>query len=134
MREPKEEAEEIGEKIGEAVLEAITKSSEYANILIDDEADPQNTLLISLARVHFLYVSLIATARGVLKDDALLKNINETVLQTMLYCLKGNIEPIQLAEIIKTNLPLVTREFLDQISEEEELDRFLMTKGSKVTQ
>jgi hypothetical protein len=132
MRDPKEDAEEIGEKIGEAVLSAITKSSEYANMLIDEETDPKNTLLVSLARVHFLYVSLVATARGVLNDDDLLKNINETVLQTMLYSLKGRIDAMALAEILKTDLPLITPEFLDQISEDED-DIMLVSKGSKTT-
>ena len=133
MRDPKDEAEEIGEKIGEAVLSAITKSSEYANILIDEDSDPKNMLLVSLARVHFLYVSLIASARGVLNDDNLLKNINETVLQTMIYSLKGRVDAMAICDLLKTDLPLITPEFLDQINEDED-DIMLASKGSKTTQ
>lgn len=129
-----DDSEELGEKIGLAVLEAIVKAPEYADILLDDEADPSNLLLVSLARVHFLYATLMSTARSVIKDENALHHINETVLQTMLVCLKEKLEPVELAKVLRTDLPLMTKEYLEQFGAVGEPDIKVMAIGSKRTQ
>lgn len=126
------QAEILGEQIGVAVLEAILKAPEYASLLVDPSADPKATLFYSLSRIHFLYVTLIATARTVLKDDEVLKQINETVLQTMLYCLKEKLDPIEVANVLKTDLPLMTPAYLEIIAEESGIKP--SAQGSKRTQ
>jgi hypothetical protein len=126
--------EELGEKIGLAVLDAIVKAPEYADILVDEDADPSNLLLVSLARVHFLYATLLATARSVITDEEALHHINETVMQTMLVCLKEKLDPVNLAKVMRTNLPLMTEEYLEQFHKESSPDVKVMAVGSKRTQ
>lgn len=125
------QAEILGEQIGVAVLEAILKAPEYAGLLVDPSADPRTALFHTLARVHFLYVTLMATARTTL-DDEVLKQINETVLQTMLYCLKEKLEPIEVANVLKTELPLMTPAYLEIIADESGIKP--SAQGSKRTQ
>jgi hypothetical protein len=133
MSDPNKNAEILGEQIGKAVLEAIIKAPEYAGLLLDYSADPKSTLFYSLARIHFLYTTLIATARGVIKDDEVLKQINETVLQTMLYCLKDKLQPIEVANVLKTSLPLMTPDYLELIKDDPSEIK-ITAQGSKRTQ
>lgn len=134
MHEPDDNFEELGEKIGMAVLEAIVKAPDYAGILVDEDSDPSNLLLVSLARIHFLYATLMATARSVIPDENALHHINETVLQTMLVCLKEKLEPVQLAKVLRTDLPLMTKEYLEQFNNGGSQDMKIMAVGSKRTQ
>lgn len=133
MSDSNKSAELLGEQIGQAVLEAIVKAPEYAGLLVDTTADPKVTLFYSLARIHFLYVTLMATARNAFKDDDVLKQINETVIQTMLYCLKEKLEPIEVANVLKTELPLMTPEYLEIITDEPAGVK-MSIQGSKRTQ
>lgn len=134
MKETDDAFEELGEKIGLAVLDAILKAPEYAEILVDEDASPENLLFHSLARIHFLYATLMATASSVIPDEDALHHINETVLQTVLVCLKEKLDPVNLANVLRTDLPLMTKEYLDQFNGQGAPDAKVMAVGSKRTQ